>query len=114
MQMNTACLYSAVKNISGKKKPFSFLPPHGRELDVDEEVLFLGDIRENLGGNGGSEPAVRRRGQVAFAKAIENQQLLLLRTPSPVIQDSSTEDPKILAVSGGTLSAVDACYLNSV
>ena len=112
--MDTACLYSTVKNISGVAKIFGFLPPHGRELAVDEEFTVFGDVRQGLGGNRGSERSVHRRDNAAFEAAIEEGDLEILNTPSPVLQDTDTGLPKMLQLASGTLTGVDPCWHNSL
>lgn len=112
--MDTSCLYSTVKNISGVQKIFGFLPPHGRTLAVDEEFTVFGDIRQGLGGNRGGERSVARRDNAAFEAAVESGDLQILSTPSPVLQDTVTEAPKIFQLSSGTLSQVDPCWFNSI
>lgn len=37
-----------ITNVSGVKKHFGFIPPHGAELDVGEEVVLDGDLRTVL------------------------------------------------------------------
>jgi hypothetical protein len=112
--MDTSCLYSTVKNISGTSKIFGFLPPHGRTLAVDEEFTVFGDVRQGLGGNRGSDRSVSRRDNAAFEASIESGDLEILSTPSPVLQDIATELPKMLQLSSGTLSTVDPCWHNSL
>jgi hypothetical protein len=112
--MDTSCLYSTVKNTSGSSKIFGFLPPHGRTLATDEEFTVFGDVRQGLGGNRGSDRSVSRRDNAAFEAAIEAGDLEILHTPSPILQDLSTELPKMLQLSGGTLTTVDPCWHNSL
>tara|TARA_Y100000004_G_C8923158_1_gene416367 strand:+ start:253 stop:627 length:375 start_codon:yes stop_codon:yes gene_type:complete len=112
--MDTSCLYSTVKNISGGAKIFGFLPPHGRELANDEEFTVFGDVRQNIGGNRGSERSVQRRDDAAFEAAIEAGDLEILSTPSPILEDATLEIPKMLKLDSGTLSTVDPCWHNSI
>ena len=113
MIMDTSCLYSTIRNVSGVKKVFGFLPPHGCELAPGEEFTVFGDIRHNIGGNRGPERSVHRRDNSAFESSIQNGDLEIVQTPSPIIQDSSTDLPQMLQLTGGTLSAVDPCWLSS-
>lgn len=106
--MSTTCLYSVVKNTSGTTKTFGFLPPHGRTLDNNEEFTVFGDIRQNLGGNQGTERSVRRRAEASFEAAVESGDLQILSTPNLIIQDG--DDPKMIQSAGGELSAVDPCW----
>ncbi len=112
--MDTTCLYSTVKNVSGATKTFGFLPPHGRELENNEEFTVFGDIRQGLGGNRGGERSVHRRDNAAFEAAVEAGDLEIIQTPSPILQDAVSEAPKMLQLSSGTLSTVDPCWYNSV
>ena len=48
LKFDTSCLFSTVKNGTGGRRKFGFLPPHGRELDTDEEFTVWGDIREAI------------------------------------------------------------------
>ena len=112
--MDTSCLYSTVKNISGGAKIFGFLPPHGRELASAEEFTVFGDIRQNLGGNRGSERSVHRRDNAAFEAAVEAGDLEIVSTPSPILEDVTLEIPKMLKLDSGTLSTVDPCWHNSI
>lgn len=114
MSMDTSCLYSTVKNVSGTTKTFGFLPPHGRTLANNEEFTVFGDVRQNLGGNQGGERSVQRRANAAFEAAIESGDLEILNTPSPILQDTETDLPKMLQLADGELSAVDPCWQNSV
>lgn len=113
MAMDTSCLYSTVKNVSGVAKTFGFLPPHGRTLANNEEFTVFGDIRQNLGGNQGGERSVQRRANAAFEAAVESGDLEILNTPSPILQDTVTDAPKMLQLASGSLSTVDPCWYNS-
>jgi hypothetical protein len=111
--MDMSCLYSTVKNVSGGTKKFGFLPPHGRELDNNEEFTVFGDIRQQLGGNRGSERSVARRDNAAFEAAIDAGDLELISTPSQILQDATTNASKMLQLDNTVLSTVDPCWENS-
>lgn len=113
-QMDTSCLYSTVRNTSGVAKIFGFLPPHGRELAINEEFTVFGDVRQGLGGNRGSERSVHRRDNAAFESAIDAGDLTIINTPSPILEDTVTGLPKMLQLASGVLSSVDPCWLNSL
>jgi hypothetical protein len=114
MAMDLSCLYSTVKNVSGSRKKFGFLPPHGRELANNEEFTIFGDVRQAVIGARGSERASSRRDIMAFEDAIENGLLEIIQTPSPILQDIDTDASMMLQLDGGELSAVDVCWHNSV
>lgn len=112
--MDTSCLYSTVKNVSGSSKIFGFLPPHGRTLANNEEFTVFGDIRQNLGGNQGAERSVQRRANAAFEAAVEAGDLEILHTASPIYQDNVTNLPKMIVVGNAAIAVVDPCWQSSV
>jgi len=108
--MSTNCLYSTVKNVSGGTKIFGFLPPHGRELADDEEFTIFGDIRNALGGNQGGERSVQKRAHDAFDAAIANGDLIIVNSPSVILEDTVTNVTRMLTRANGTLSSVAPCW----
>jgi hypothetical protein len=82
-------LYSTVKNTSGKVKFFGFLPPHGRELGINEDFIVFGDVRSSLGRNQGVGGGVLAREQAAFEAAVDSGDLTLVQTP-PVTSELVT------------------------
>ena len=109
---DVSCLYSTVKNISGVRKKFGFLPPHGRELDNNEEFTVFGDVRQAI--IGGVERVTARRQILAFEAAIEAGWLEIMQTPSPIFEDQTTGNPRMLELDGGTLADIDPCWKNSI
>ena len=112
MPVPTDCLYSTVKNVSGVTKIFGFLPPHGRELANNEEFTVFGDIRNALGGNQGGERSVQKRAHDAFDAAVANGDLVIINSPSVLLQDTVTDLTKMLVRANGTLSSVDPCWVD--
>jgi hypothetical protein len=43
-------MYTTFTNASGIRRPFSYLPPHGKELDAGESVSIPGDLVDKLAG----------------------------------------------------------------
>ena len=41
-------MYTTVTNSSGIARPFSYLPPHGKDLDIGEVVTIPGDLVDRL------------------------------------------------------------------
>lgn len=102
--MSDTCLKTRVRNATGVKTTFGFLPPHGRTLEAGEIYEFQGTI------DGLIASPVKRRQRQAFLRALEDGALRLIQTPSPVIFDDVSDEAKVLAVTSNTLSAVDACW----
>lgn len=112
MFADTSCLFSVVKNISGKVMTFGFLPPHGRKLVVNEEFTVFGDIREAIANS--SERSSGRRARVAFEKCIENGDLTIISTPAPILKDETSGLTKQLRLNSGSLGVEDPCWARSV
>ncbi len=114
MTMDTSCLYTTVKNVSGVSKFFGFLPPHGRTLAANQEFTVFGNILQVLGASRGAGGGVTRRDQIAFETAIESGKLTIVQTPSPILKDITTEDSKMLQLDDEVLGTTDPCWMNSV
>lgn len=107
MSMDTTCLYSVVRNTSGQTKNFPFLPPHGKELDDQEEYSVWGSVLEavNRGDRSGG------RFQSDLDAALEND--LEIRTlPKPILTDESQPGlpTKMITLTGGSLVLEDPCW----
>lgn len=111
LTQDTSCLFSTVKNTSGGRKRFGFLPPHGRALDADEELTVFGNILEAVTRQ---QRATSRRHIQAFERAIDRGDIVIVNTPNPILQDTVTDDVKMLQLTSGSLSTVDACWTNSL
>ncbi len=107
MAFDISCLYSTVKNTSGGRKKFGFLPPHGRELAANEEFSVYGDVRESLIR---FERTEARRNIIAFEAAIRRGDIDVIDTPNPIFKDHTTDASKMLRLNNGTLGVVDACW----
>lgn len=110
--MDTRCLYTIVKNTSGKTLTFSFLPPHGVELAHGEEYSVFGDIGLAIAAGSGRDNA--RRDIMAFQQALEDQVLAVVQTPSPILRDTVTGEPRALTVANGVLSLTDPCWVSTL
>lgn len=109
---DVTCLYSTIKNTSGRRKTFGFLPPHGRTLAAFEDFTVFGDIRQALIRHERSEA---RRNIVAFENALKRNDIEILQTPSVVLEDENVPGTtKILTLRGGTLGVEDVCWNNQV
>lgn len=112
MPVDTACLFSTIKNTSGVRKKFGFLPPHGRELAADEEFTVFGNVLEAVA-NANGDRATSRRHMIAFEAAIERGDIEILSTPAPILQDQTTGASKMLRLNSGTLGTLDPCWTRS-
>lgn len=104
------CLYSTIKNSSGKAMTFAFLPPHGVKLANNQVLTVFGSILEAVGRG---DRVTDKRQYQALADAIDRGDIEILTTPSPVLQDTVTGANKTLQLSSGSLSAVDPCWRTS-
>jgi len=102
-----SCLFSTVKNNSGQKRKFGFLPPHGRELDVDEEFTLFGHVTEAMIA---FERVTNKRSIDALQRSLDSGDLLILSTPNPVLQDVTTAAVQMIQLDNGSLTVVDPCW----
>ena len=103
------CLYSTVKNISGGVKRFGFLPPHGKELKVNEEYTVFGNILDAVAN--GFDRATSQRSIKAFENAVDDRKLEITATPSPILKDSVlTNRSFMLTVASEVLAVDDPCW----
>ena len=100
-----ACLQTRVKNTSGKKLSFGFLPPHGRKLDVDEIVAIDGDLMARLF----ASPRANRLLKSLNA-ALANGDLAILESPATYVVDNTSNAVKVLDLNSGSLAAVNPCW----
>lgn len=109
MPIDTSCVFSVVKNASGGKKKFGFLPPHGRELDDDEEFTCFGSILEAVA-NANGDRVTSRRHMIAFEAALERGDIEIVSTPAPILQDQTSGLTKMLRLNSGALGTIDPCW----
>lgn len=111
MAQDISCIYSTIRNTSGGRKKFSFLPPHGRELVADEEFTVFGNIYEAVIK---FDRVTSRRHITALEAALKRGDLEIVSTPAPVFEDGNGRS-RVLAMTGnGTITAVDPCWASSV
>lgn len=108
--VDTQCLFSVVKNISGITMNFPFLPPHGQKLDHNEEFTCFGSVLEALrrGDRFGN------RDQQGFLDALERDWLEVRSTPAPILTDETTADVKTIGLDNGSLVVNDPCWETSI
>lgn len=110
---DSECLYGTIKNISGARQVFSFLPPHGRELDADEEFTTFGDPLQAI--QSGINRVASRRNIEAFERAVQRGDLAIIRTPAPILESADHSLVKMLTLTnGGTLAPADPCWTHEV
>ena len=111
MGLDIRCLYSTVKNTSGGRKKFGFLPPHGRELAANEEFTVFGDIKEAIIR---FERTEARRSIIAFENALVRGDLTIINTPNPIMEDDSNPgSTQMIRLRNGTLGVTDPCWRTS-
>lgn len=112
MGLDVGCLNSTVKNTSGVRKTFGFLPPHGRSLAAGEEFTVFGDIKQAVIRHDRGEA---KRSIVALEKALTKGYLKIISTPPPIFTDDANPGatPKMMRLHNGTLGVVDPCWTAS-
>lgn len=112
--VDLTCIFSTVRNISGVKKNFPFLPPHGRELAVDEEITIFGNVLESLSR---SNDRFGTRDQDAFQETLKRDWLEIRNTPAPIFTDEVTtgdDAVKTLGINTGSVVVNDPCWESSI
>jgi len=108
MGFDNRCLYSVVKNTSGRRKRFGFLPPHGRELAPGEEFAVFGDIRQAIIRH---ERTSARRAVMAFEQALLRGDLEIVSGPAVVLADEANPgSTKTLRLLNGVLGVEEPCW----
>lgn len=102
-------LRTTVKNISGTALRFSFLPPHGVQLEPDETYSWTGNLTD-IGGAAGQEPASRSRAYKAMQNALTTGLLEVISTLTPVFYDVTADKPQVLTVDDGVIAAADTSF----
>lgn len=111
--LDTHCLFSTVRNVSGQRKIFGFLPPHGRELANNEEMTIFGNILDAIAGANNGDRNASRRWITAFENAINRGDLIIVHTPNPILQDTATDAIKMVQLTSGTLGVANPCWANT-
>lgn len=118
MAVATGCLYSVVKNVSGRKMNFPFLPPHGRELANNATISVPGDIRQEvLHARTLGRPNMRRFNALARAlgnNATNTVSLEIISTPNQIVYDDTDNVSYMLLSDNATVGVADPCWHESV
>jgi hypothetical protein len=96
------CLKTTVRNISGARMIFGYLPPHGKDLDSNEEISFYGNLFEIVAGN------ARKRN--SLAADLQAGRLVVTQTPAPHYYDAENDTVRILEINDGVLTHDDPCW----
>lgn len=82
---DTTDLYTVVKNTSGKSLYFGFLGPRGQTLAADATYTVFGNLQDSRNWN--------RRKQLGLEKALEKGLITIIKSPVPIIADTSPTAP---------------------
>ncbi len=106
-----SCLYTTVRNISGVRKFFGYLPPNGRWLDADEEFTFFGSFDNMI--YAGRNQNVCQHIRNSFEVALDNRYLEIVATPAPILEDH-TGNPRIIRLNASNaLTTTPPCWESS-
>jgi len=107
-----ASLHTVVKNISGTRRYFGFLPPHGRWLNANETRAIPGNIINSLATT--DEARGSERNIKALKSAIRNDLLQIRMTPALILQSGDHTLVKQLALdNNGDLILIDPGAIDS-
>jgi len=108
MAVDISCLVSTIRNVAGSKRKISIVPPHGAELDNNEEVSISGHVVDTIGRIFGA------RGVQKFFEALEAGWLELVSTPAPILYDATLDQSQMLVLNNNTLAVAAPCWLTSL
>lgn len=100
---DTLCFYSKVRNMSGARKAFSFLPPHGKTLDPGEEYSFPGRL-DSIFATPSKAWQLRK-----VLDILATGDLVLVQDPAPRVFDLTLDATKVLTSVNGTVTASNPC-----
>lgn len=111
------CIYSTVKNISGKTRAFGFLGRHGKTLAPNAEYTFFGDLVARMSSQSGKNMArwhtALNRALAGFTSAagvVYPAMLHVKASPALFLFDTGANVPKTFTLVSGTLGVADPCY----
>ena len=105
-----SCLVTTLRNASGKAIKVGFIPPHGRELAIGEEINVVGNILEavNRGDRFGN------RHMNALLDALDAGLIEIVSTPAPILYDETLGVSKMIGIDGGAITITDPCWNTSL
>lgn len=110
--MDVTCMETVLKNPTADSKKYLFLPKN-QQFDALEEKSFFGDISAQIMSVCDDGETAKRRIK-AFQTAIENGDLVVVKLPAPLLQDTVTDTSYILKITSGTIGKTDPCFNDSV
>jgi len=100
-----ACLYTTVKNTSGAEQHFGFLGAHGVTLADGAEHSTAGDLVTRIASARDAD-----RSFPAFETALDNTDIVILKTPAVHLYDATLDEVQVLALNNSTLGVVEPCW----
>ena len=101
-----SCLVSVLRNTSGQRKTFGFIPPHGKTLAANEEISVFGNILEAI--NRGDRFGNRHMN--ALLDALDLGLITIVSTPAPILFDETLQTSHILGIDNGNVVISDVCW----
>lgn len=95
MPASLTSLLTTVRNVSGTKMFFPFLPPHGRTLPANGQVAIPGNVLEWA-----QQFPAKAKG---LRYALLNNLIEVHQTPQSVLYDADQQLPQVLTVDNGAV-----------
>ena len=109
---STTCLLTTLKNTSGSRRFFGYLPPHGKTLAANQVVTFFGHFDTILGGIDRHES---KTAYDHFTSDLSKQLIEIISTPAVILQDTVTPfASKQIQLTSGSLVIHDPSYDTSI
>mgnify|MGYP001151107561 CR=1 FL=1 len=106
MAYDHSCLVTTLKNKSGRRLRYGFIPPHGVYLDAGEEINVVGNILEavNRGDRFGN------RHMNALLDALDADLIEIVSTPAPIFYDETLGITQMITIDNGAVVLADPCW----
>jgi hypothetical protein len=103
--MTLPCLYTFVKNMAATAMFYGFLPPHGKELAVGEEMMIGGDLTTRV-----AMAHDQDRSFPAYEACLDDTELVIVRSPAVFLYDTSANVVQQLIMHNRVLGVAEPCW----
>jgi hypothetical protein len=103
---DASSLFTTVKNPTAGSRTYGYLGYHGKTLPAAAEYTWFGSMIDYAAAG----KPTHKRWTDAIQRDLIAKNLVIIRTPRPIMKDFSTLAIKALSLSGGALGVVDPSY----
>jgi len=100
-----SCLHTVIRNMSGSKTYFGFLPPHGVTLGVGQEYTIRGDLVTRI-----ADQKDQDRSWPSFQNALDSAQFVIIQSPSIYYYDPVSDSVQTVQIKNRVVGVVEPCW----